>query len=487
MAINRKTITAIELKELLGDRHNAYWAERSIETENALANASIDFAENLKKQYKDAYARMNQDLASWYLRFMESEGIDYATAKQRLNSDELYDWKMSVEEYIKKGKTLNYSDQWAKQLESASARVHITRLEALQLQMQQQVEAAHAWEKEHLWDFLKGQYEESYFKNAWSTQTGLNVAWDMAGLDTDRINKVLSTPWASDGKNFSSRIWSDKEKLVRDLGDSLSQGIIAGDSYKEISESLAGKMTGKYKMSNIDRLVSTESAYFASEGQKDCFNDLGVERYEIVATLDNLTSKICQKMDGKVFEMKDFISGKTAPPFHPRCRSCTCPYFDDEFTEGELRAARDLESGDLYYVPSNMPYPEWKESFVNNGSKAGYDGVKDGIILSELKSIGVKGEINLPPRAVNLENTIFDDEHINMERKRNITLIDAKQFINESKISVTVWDGQYERFYGENGAVYFDLKRNLIRTAFKSNEFGDEIKGILEVLKKHGR
>ena len=38
---------------------------------------------------------------------------------------------------------------------------------------------------------------------------------------------------------------------------------------------------------NAGRLVMTEEAYFSSAAQKECFNDLDVEKYEIVATLDS--------------------------------------------------------------------------------------------------------------------------------------------------------------------------------------------------------
>ena len=51
------------------------------------------------------------------------------------------------------------------------------------------------------------------------------------------------------------------------------------------------------------RLIMTESAYFSSVAQKDMFNELDVEKYRIVATLDNRTSEICSELDGKVFDM----------------------------------------------------------------------------------------------------------------------------------------------------------------------------------------
>ncbi|MDR1616683.1 MAG: minor capsid protein [Syntrophomonadaceae bacterium] len=89
--------------------------------------------------------------------------------------------------------------------------------------------------------------------------------------------------------------------------------------------------------SNAGRLVMTESAYFATEAQRKAFETLGVEEYEVVATLDLRTSAICQDMDGQHFPMPQFEAGVTAPPFHPWCRSAVCPYFAD--SKGE-RIAR---------------------------------------------------------------------------------------------------------------------------------------------------
>jgi SPP1 gp7 family putative phage head morphogenesis protein len=119
------------------------------------------------------------------------------------------------------------------------------------------------------------------------------------------------------------------------------------------------------KMATARRLINTEMAYFTSEAQKMSYKELGCEQYEIVATLDGKTSHICQDMDGKVFDIKDFTAGITAPPFHPNCRSTTCPYFDDEFTEGETRAAKS-ETGITFKVPSDMTYAEWKRMVENN-------------------------------------------------------------------------------------------------------------------------
>lgn len=69
----------------------------------------------------------------------------------------------------------------------------------------------------------------------------------------------------------------------------------------------------------------TEQAYFHSVAQEEAFRELGVEEYEILATLDSHTSAICRSLDGKVFPMKEyapvqlhrrFILGAEPLPFH---------------------------------------------------------------------------------------------------------------------------------------------------------------------------
>ena len=62
----------------------------------------------------------------------------------------------------------------------------------------------------------------------------------------------------------------------------------------------------------------------------------------------------------------------------------------------------------------------------------------------------------------------------------------AETWIKEARISATVWNGRFERYYGAEGAAYVDIIEKQIRTAFSAAEFDDSTKAILEVLKKYG-
>ncbi|HBG2388779.1 minor capsid protein [Clostridioides difficile] len=345
-------------------KHKDYWRKRFEQLEEAQNNKSIKYYLELEKQYKLAMSNIERDILIWYNRFTENEGISLLEAKKLLNTRELEEFKWSVEEYIKYGKENAINQKWMKELENASARVHITRLEALKLQIQQQVEILYGNELDGIDKLMRDIYTSGYYHTAFNVQQGVNVGWSLMSLDTNRINKVISKPWTSDGLNFSERIWGKhRPALVNELHTKLTQSIIRGENPKKLVNDFAKRF--KVSKSQAKNLIMTESAFFASASRKDCFNDLDVEKYEIIATLDLRTSNICRELDGKIFDMKDYQVGITAPPFHCRCRTTTAPWFEDE--EG-YRAARG-EDGKTYYVPSSMKYNEWYEKYVKNNSK----------------------------------------------------------------------------------------------------------------------
>lgn len=344
-----------------------YWKQRFTQLEAAQNRKGAGAYLEIEKQYKAAQNELEAQIARWYQRFADSNGISLAQAKQWLKGQDLAEFKWDVKEYIKYGKENAINGAWMQELENASSKFHISRLEALQIQTQNSLETMFAQQMGTMKKALSDVYANGYYHTAYAVQQGFGLGWDIAGLDQAQIEKVLSKPWAVDGYNFSTRIWNSKTKLIGEVHNELSKNLLTGADPQKAIDSLAKKM-GTSK-SNAGRLVMTEQAYFSSAAQKDCFNDLDVEEYEIVATLDSHTSDICRSLDGKVFKMSDYKPGVTAPPFHVCCRSTTAPHFKDNFDAGE-RAARGAD-GKTYYVPDDVTYSEWKKAFVD-GDKSGF-------------------------------------------------------------------------------------------------------------------
>lgn len=349
-----------------------YWQERFLEEEERINKDARAHARRIEQQYDMALRNIERDINDWYVRIAKNNNVSLLEAKRMLSAKELAEFKWSVKEYIKAGETNAISPIWLKELENASARVHISRLEALKIQIQSEVEGIYGVRDKEMQNYLVRTYGETYYHTAYEIQKGNGVGWSLNRLDTNKVNTIIHKPWAADGKNFSERIWEDKTKLINTLHTGLTQNFIRGEAPDKLISSITKEFN--IKKSTAARLVMTESAAYSSQAREKSFNSIGVKKYEIIATLDSKTSEICQKMDGKVFDMKDYQVGVTAPPFHVWCRTTTAPWFPENY-DAE-RAARGTD-GKTYYVPENMNYKDWKEKYVDGIIKeSGVDNCK---------------------------------------------------------------------------------------------------------------
>lgn len=332
-----------------------------------MLDKSIEHYHNIAEQYDKAAANVQKEIDVFYQRFAKNNEMDLTDAKRLLNAKELKEFKWSVEEYIEKGKTLNYSnDEWAKQLENASLRYRISRLEALQLQMQQQVENVMGYEVDELDNMTREIYEDGYYRSIFEVQKGRGVGSSFAILDTDMISRIISKPWTSDGTNFSERVWGQhRPALIQRLNTDLVQALIRGENPQNLTDKIAKEFNvAKYK---ANRLLYTEAAFFSEASQTDAFREAGVKYFSVCAALDRDTCNDCGDRDGEKIPMSMCEDGVTAPPFHPNCRCTKLPEDDFDYT-ASARIARD-ENGKNYEVPNNMTYQQWKSKYVDNGQE----------------------------------------------------------------------------------------------------------------------
>lgn len=106
--------------------------------------------------------------------------------------------------------------------------------------------------------------------------------------------------------------------------------------------------------------------------------------------------------------------------------------------------------------------------------------------IREVAGLAKNASVHIPPERIFARGLSFDEKHINIERKHNVSNEMAIRWIEDSKASITVWNGKFERYYGTNGAVYVDWEEKKIRTAFSGLEFDEKTLKVLEVLKKYG-
>ena len=336
-----------------------YWARRMRILGDAIRDQSYDYALNLEKQFDEAIREIDKTMRAWYQRFAKNNGISFGEANRLLTAGELKEFKWDVWKYIEKCKENAVKGNWIKELENASARVHISRLDALKYQLRQQAEMLTASRVQATTDASELAYTQSYYHTAFEVQKAIGVGWTMQGVNNTLLEKILSRPWTVDNQTFTARCWTDKVKLVETVNQELTRMVATGAPPDRAIANIAKQFNTT--KSNAGRVVMTESSYFSSAARQDCFNELEVERYVVVGTLEKSTCEFCGEMDGKVFKMSEYKPGATANPFHPWCRCDTAPYYEDMAHLG-TRHARDVVTGKGYRVPKDMTYQQWKEA-----------------------------------------------------------------------------------------------------------------------------
>lgn len=335
-------------------KSSEYWKRRSEEIVKLQYNKTDQYTTKLRREYDKSIKRIEEDISVFYQRYATNNEISMAEARKLLTGKELTEFKMSLEEFIDKAKD-NADGRWTQQLNNVYYKSRISRLDALQIQMRQQVEMLSAGEQKALGKLLGDVYEDTYYRTLYEIQKGTGVGASFAKADPE---KVLTTKWVGD--NYSGRIWSNRDKLAMELETKLSQSIIRGDSIDRTTRDLAERMNVSY--SNAARVVRTESSYIANQATADGYKESGiVQEYEYLATLDSRTSDVCQSMDGHVFNLNEKNVGINYPPLHANCRSTVVPYFGDE--EPGKRIARDKD-GKTYYVDSDTTYKDWYNKYV---------------------------------------------------------------------------------------------------------------------------
>ena len=136
------------------------------------------------------------------------------------------------------------------------------------------------------------------------------------------VEAALNSRW--EGKNFSSRIWDNTDKLAERLQELFTAKELSEMSEREIIKQIEDEFnTSRF---NASRLIRTEANYFYSKIKLDSWKKRGVKQYQLIAVLDSRTSKICRAINNKIFNVSDAVIGKNVPPLHPFCRTVPVIY-----------------------------------------------------------------------------------------------------------------------------------------------------------------
>lgn len=308
----------------------------------------------LVKEYKKAMDNIGKEISNLFYKYADDNNLSYSDAKKYLNSSEFKEFKRDLKSYMKLIEETN-DEELLLELNTLSMKSRISRLEEIFYQCGKYINEVYEGTNKRLQIAYSSTIKDNYYQTIYDIHKAIGVGASFSYIDNDMIKEILAFPWS--GRHYSSRLWSNRTKLKNAMVEELTQMLIQGKGVKETSKALSKRLDADLK--NCIRLIHTEHSYFMGEATAKAYEEMNVEKYQFLATLDNRTSEICQSLDGKVFNLKDRVVGVNASPCYPSCRSCEIPYIDNDYS---TRFARDSK-GKRIEIDASVTYKEWAKIY----------------------------------------------------------------------------------------------------------------------------
>ncbi|XOQ44289.1 MAG: minor capsid protein [Clostridium sp.] len=299
----------------MNEKDKQYWEERQEETFLAGEKKVKEYYQDLEKAFEQAKKEIQSVINDFYARYADENGISYADAQKSLDKIELGDLKDFIELV---NKSLNKYNQ---KLNNMSIKARITRYQALEKQIDAILQRLYAVEYQCKGEeTLKEVYSDSYYRTWFNIDQYHGFHKEFAQVNSRTVEELIRYPW--NGADFSTRIWKQKDHMLQVLSENITTMLIQGKNPQTLAKDFAKRF--KTKEYEAYRLLHTESSFIIEQGTLAAYKEDGVEKYQILATLDMKTSDICRSEDGKIYDVDKAVVGVNYPPFHPFAEPLLC-------------------------------------------------------------------------------------------------------------------------------------------------------------------
>lgn len=288
-----------------------YWAKREAYKLKKGLKDLKKIEKELVKEYKKAMNEIGKEISNLFYKYAKDNNLSYSDAKKYLNSSEFREFKRDLKSYMKLIEETG-NEELLLELNTLAMKSRISRLEEMFYQCGKYINEVYESTNKRLQVAYSSTIKDNYYQTIYDIHKAIGVGASFSYIDNDMIKEILAFPWS--GRHYSQRLWSNRTKLKNAMVEELTQMLIQGKGVKETSKALSKRLDADLK--HCIRLIHTEHSYFMEQASQKAYDELDIDKYKILATLDKRTSEICQRLDGEVFNVKDAIVGVNMPPFH---------------------------------------------------------------------------------------------------------------------------------------------------------------------------
>lgn len=297
---------------------DTYWSKRLQELDVSLSKDEKQLFSELSKYYEQEYAALDKEIAAYYAKYGEENVIAFRTLLLELPDADKQLLLQNMDEFAKQ------YPEFADLLPVRESIYKLNRLEGLQTSIVLQQLKIGAIEQSK----FREHFEKQALKYANYAAEQLGFGTNFYRIDSEMLQVVIGNPWCN-GKDFSERIWANREALAQTLQNEIANGLIRGEDYKTMARVLHQKFENT-SQKQAERLVFTEDTYLSNEAKIRPFErNAAYTHYEYLCVEDHRTCETCRALSGQTFEISKRNAGLNFPPMHPWCRCTVMPVVED--------------------------------------------------------------------------------------------------------------------------------------------------------------
>ena len=297
---------------------DTYWSKRLQELDTSFSKDEKRLFSELSKYYEQEYAALDKEIAAYYAKYGEENVIAFRTLLLELPDADKQLLLQNMDEFAKQ------YPEFTDLLPVRESIYKLNRLEGLQTSSVLQQLKIGAIEQTK----FREHFEKQVLKYANYAAEKLGFGTNFYRIDSEMLQVVIGNPWCN-GKDFSERIWANREALAQTLQNEIANGLIRGEDYKTMSRILQQKFENT-SQKQAERLVFTEDTYLSNEAKIRPFErNAAYTHYEYLCVEDHRTCETCRALSGQTFEISKRNAGLNFPPMHPWCRCTVMPVVED--------------------------------------------------------------------------------------------------------------------------------------------------------------
>ena len=442
-----------------------YWTERALQQEQNSQIVADRYMAQIGQSLADYKHQLVSEIEKFYARYAVDNKMTHAEAKQYLTDKERREFKNVTLERFRE-MALN-PDTPTPLLDALGYRHRISRKEALLAEIERLTAELYG-KPEGIHDKITEALSDVYIKG--KIHQAKNLAHfgiiEKPILGVDAVRHKMASNWS--GKTFSTNVWGHDAAVYKSISDTINKGLTGGWSIDRMARALSERTGAAYH--RADTLVRTETTFYNNLATLDTIKELGGDHYEIVAVLDSRTSEICRLENHEVHSVKEYEPGRTAPPFHVRCRSTIrpavksdkpSPYFDILQNDGSVKLATEQRSLDEIFAGWEREGEAIKEKlFAKDGEKENVEKSKGNIKKFDFYPL-TEDNIGDKERILNISKRLKAvSEEYEKETGKNILELFANEKLTDRSKPYDDEKSKFIRFLYKR--VGYDRKPNIL-------------------------